>query len=810
MEEKDDQMDISEDNSSKSETYKNKLQKINQKYQPKKRKKNEIKYYSENKSNRDKIFFKKLINLNDETLNDNDNKIYTIIEMTEDDKKLMECFNFLINHPDLELEKKISLNVLDQEIFLILKQRGDVLIILINNKCFFFEIFGREIIFVDEKKRKKTKRFIYNLGILLNCLEELGFKSFYVKIPKNKKNNNNNGININKDKDTESSEEISLAPSKIYYDKNIKFIYNENKKPILSEENFTKKFNGILLKLKDLNSIAKYYYIYDDNKFYVLNNYRKEIDNFYFFKNSFESKILYLYGPKRCSKTTFLLYMINLYGLQKINTLYFNFDYLEKENKLQMKKIIYHELIYFCKDIEELKKIENEKVFNGIIDKENIMELIYLILKTLFKIINDDNKIKRIIIIDNIYCNDEYNMNYLEKIITLIKTKSSNIKLILCGSGPYFNEKFIDFYEGNNILTNNDKLYNKEFKEIFYIYNADKDEINQVINENEKIENEIKDESNLKNELENHTYTFYDFYFSEELDKKNISYKTIMEYKKFVSRLPLEYFEIKILNNEISFNFYNDSLKASIKNLIGFEIEKGTLTNLLKNNDYPRTFFGICFEKLITLLLMHNKLNLHNLKFHKNNIKEIPEIAQLKKINYSGPIFDLSNIDEPILVIQKNFFGPLYDLLIITKRNNKYYSDFVQIGVDNTEKEINAIINDLKTKYDLYKSNILKVFGINSDFISAVFIFDYKTQKNNYYLNGFQICKNRNINFYLFSFLDCSLIILNENKDHIICIDEYDPTFLLEQSKKPKKLRKKKNEEEKFIDISLDNYFHRC
>ena len=62
----------------------------------------------------------------------------------------------------------------------------------------------------------------------------------------------------------------------------------------------------------------------------------------------------------------------------------------------------------------------------------------------------------------------------------------------------------------------------------------------------------------------------------------------------------------------------------------------------------------------------------------------------------------------------------------------------------------------------------------------------------------------------MFSFLDCSLIILNENKDHIICIDEYDPTFLLEQSKKPKKLRKKKNEEEKFIDISLDNYFHRC
>ena len=806
MEEKDDQMYISEDNSSKSDTYLNQLKKISRRFESKKRKANQIKIFSENISDRKKIFFNKIFNLNDESLNDNDKKLYTVIEMTENDKKLMECFNFLMNHPDLELNKKISLNILNQETSLILKKRGDISLISINDKYFFFEIFGREIIFVDEKNRKKTKRFIYNLKILENSLEELGFKSYYVKIPKKTYNNNNSEIDINNDKDTESSEEISLDPSKIYYDQNIKFIYNENEKPILSEENFNKKFNDNIFKLKDLNNVSKYYYKNEDDNFFGLNNYGNANDNFYFFKNSSVSKILYLYGPKRCSKTTFLLYMINLYGLEKINTLYFNYDYLEKENKLQIKKIIYHELLYFCKDIEEIKKIEKKKVFNDIIDKDNIMELIYLLLKTLFEIINVENKIKRIIIIDNIYCNDEYNLNYLEKVITIIKTKSSNVKLILCGNGPYFNTKFIDFYEGNNILTNNDKLYYKEFKEIFYIYNADKDEINKVIKENEKKENEIKDESILKKKLENNTYSFYGLYFSEELDKKIISYKTIMENKKFISQLPLEYFEIKILKNEMSFNFYNDSLKACIKNIIGFEIEKGTLTRLLKSNNYPRTFFGICFEKLITLLLKHNKLNLLNLKFHKNNIIEIPEIAQLKKINYSGPIFNLTNKDEPILVIQENFFGPLYDLLIITKRNNKYYSDFVQIGVDKTEREISDIINDLESKYDLYKSNILNVFGINSDFISAVFIFDYKTQKNKDYSNGFQICKNRNINFYLFSLIDCSLIVLNENKDHIILIDEYDQPFLLEQNKKAKIIKKKKKEN--FIDISIDKYFH--
>ena len=106
--------------------------------------------------------------------------------MTEDDKKIMECFNYLMNHPDLELNKKITLNILNQEISLILKKRGDRYLISINNELFYFEIFGREIIFVDEKNRRKTKRFIYNLKILENSLDELGFKSYYVKMPKKK------------------------------------------------------------------------------------------------------------------------------------------------------------------------------------------------------------------------------------------------------------------------------------------------------------------------------------------------------------------------------------------------------------------------------------------------------------------------------------------------------------------------------------------------------------------------------------------------------------------------------------------------
>ena len=346
----------------------------------------------------------------------------------------------------------------------------------------------------------------------------------------------------------------------------------------------------------------------------------------------------------------------------------------------------------------------------------------------------------------------------LRKDYFFIKSKSSNIKLILSGSGPYFNITFIDLYEGYNILRKGDNLCKKQFLEMFYLYNADKNEINKIMNKSEKTENKIKDESIVEKELKNNIYSFYELYFSEELDKKTISYKTILENKSFVSQLALEYFEIKILKNGISFNFFDESLKKSIRNIIGFEIEKGTLTNLLKRNDYPPTFLGVCFEKLITLLLMNNSLNLHNLNFDKNNIKEIAEISLLKKKPYSGSKFNIINKEKPILVVQENFFSPLSDLLIITKRNNKYYSDFIQIGVDKNEQQINDIISDLESKYNIYKDNISKEFDINTDYISIVFIFDYKTQKNNNYSSGFQICKNRNINFYLFSFIDYSLV----------------------------------------------------
>ena len=141
-------------------------------------------------------------------------------------------------------------------------------------------------------------------------------------------------------------------------------------------------------------------------------------------------------------------------------------------------------------------------------------------------------------------------------------------------------------------------------------------------------------------------------------------------------------------------------------NIVLFEIEKRTLTSLLKGNDYPHILLGICFEKLITLFLEHNKLYINDLNFEKDNIIEVNEMTQLKENRYEGQKFDLSNNGKDTLIIQKKFFGPIYDLLIITKDNEGYYSDFIQIGVDKTKQQINKIVNDLKSKYCIYKNNI--------------------------------------------------------------------------------------------------------
>ena len=762
---------------------------ILEKFAPKKRKLNEVNIKRLDNANSEKTLLNKLLSLNilDENRSKSNDEFdnYKIIEMDEKDKILMDIFKYLKNTNDLRIGETIILN--DRISFQIKKLIPDY-VVMIKDEDYMLMNNSREIMFVNINLKIITRKFIYNTNNLRKRLKDLGFKSYFIKPNKNNNNNNNNNsissLNEENTIGTETSEVSLNDPYTIFMDETIKYIYNENQKPILTEENYKNRYCKSIEYLKDLNNNAKYYYgIYKDYNFQELSNYINAYTNLRNYPDLFESKILYLYGPKKSSKTTFLLYLIYNFKYSEAKTLYFNYNYLKNKLIKDIKRIIYHELLYFCKDIDEMKKFEEKKIFSGL-ENKILMDVIYSILNKLFDTIGKEDDCPRIVTIDNIYEMNEDDIHYLNKIIKFIKIKNQLVKIIICGNGTYFNQKFIEFYENYKVRTNKDNSSKNQLSEFVYLYNADKTEIQNIfkdmgINKREKEEELITKEVNEIN-----YYSFNFLYFAEELDNKTLTHDEIIKNKNFIGGMPLEYFEIEKKGNDLNFNFYSNFFKKCFKNKIAVEIEKNTLTNLLKKNEYPRTFFGICFEKLITLLLMHNKLNIKNLIFNKNSIKEIKEIAKLKEKDYIGEVFDEEEIETPILIIQENFFGPLYDLVIITKHDNDYYSDFIQIGVDKDKNQINNIIKDLENNYSLYKKNILKVFGIETKYISVLFIFDLNTQKEGKYLSGTKICKDMKINSYLFSFKDCELFELYN--ELLINVNDYFPSFIINEDRTKK------------------------
>ena len=379
-----------------------------------------------NKTKRNLIDYKKgnncfkieYIEINDDKYKiENDNIIkeelnnFQKIEMDEKDKMFMNISDFLKSHEDLNVDETIIFN---QEVTFKIENTTPYHIIMKDNELYMIDKKSRKINFVDYKSKTINSKFIYNCDNLIDSLESLGFTSYYVKLPKQKNNKSN--------EESETSSEnvdVSLSnPFSIFDNEEIKYIFNENERPILTEDNFKNIFRDKLNSLKDLSTNAKYYYgKYNKCRFSIINNYANAQINLYRFQYSKISKILYLYGPKRSSKTTLLLYMINHYRIFKTKTLYFNHNYLENKDFLESKKRIYHELLYFCKDIEEMKKFEEKKIFSKIENSDIIMKIIYVILSNLFEIIGEEKEYRRIVIIDNIKEMNENNTLYLNNII---------------------------------------------------------------------------------------------------------------------------------------------------------------------------------------------------------------------------------------------------------------------------------------------------------------------------------------------------------------------------------------------------------
>ena len=753
------------------------------------------------------------LNLNKENKTIYDQKGYQKVEMNEIEKKIMVCFNYLMKYDNESneiinaKEREIIIVIIDEEAsFEIIDFTPPFIIRLYYHDKQIEEILyytSRKITFIDDTQRVIYEKFIYNIDNLNDVLKEFGFKYFYIKI-------NQNTSKVNKKTNSINTKLPIEDPSIIIYDKSINVIYKDYIMPILTEENYNKRFKYPISILKDLKYNCKEYYAEDSNKKYF---YLKEYDNaslnFFDFRNHQASKIIYLYGPKNCSKTTFLFCLINKFKFSQTGTLYFNYSHLKDKFFIDIKKIIYNEILYFCRDIEEMKIIKNFKIFDGINNYKNTMKLIHQLLINLFQVIGEEDKYIRIIIIDNINNLEEKDEAFtiLDEIKKLILRKNFNYKLIICGRGKYFNKNFINSYKNFQFMTN-DKVYKYIMDEYTYLFSTNLNENIIKIDEN-LILNEIK-------KLEN--YDFYALFFAEELHDKNLSYCDIISENNLLRIMPLEYFKIILKDDEkaidefkleeendktVNFSFYNQLYKEAIKRQIEFRVNKGILNNLLKTEQYPRTVFGKCFEKLIILLLKNNQLNDFDLKFDKNNIKEVNEISNFKEKNFDYvSLFNNMDKEKPILITQFNYSGKFYDLLIIKKHNNNFSSNFIKIGADKTEREIDIILNDLKENESLYNKNICDELGINRDLnkISLIYIFDLETQGLNNFSSGVHFCKRKKIVCYLFSTRERKFLFYNDNTKSLTYINSILPCFTTTNNINTIKKEK---------DTRIEQYFHK-
>ena len=86
-----------------------------------------------------------------------------------------------------------------------------------------------------------------------------------------------------------------------------------------------------------------------------------------------------------------------------------------------------------------------------------------------------------------------------------------------------------------------------------------------IINENNKKINLNKEENEneliSKEEKALDKYSFYFLYIAEELDNKTFTKDTILQNIDFIKAMPLEYFEIKIEEDNMNFKFYSNLFK---------------------------------------------------------------------------------------------------------------------------------------------------------------------------------------------------------------------------------------------------------
>ena len=343
-------------------------------------------------------------------------KNFQFFEMKKEEKELFKLFLFLKKSEEFKIYKINDVINYNQIKFIIQELSLYFQIKLIEkNKEIIFEHQSRIINFIDEKQKVIYTKFIYSSSNLTEVMKEIKFESFYIKpeeFVKKEKLKESKSSNVSNDFSEKSSTISYKDPLVIFLNESITNIFKYNIFPILSEKNYKELEEKDIYDLKDnillkdiSNTSIHYFNKEKDRKFIWFDEYIKVGFSLRYFAEFCNTQIMYLYGPKGCSKSTFLLFNRHLLKSFHINNLYFNVDYLKTKNYLETKRIISYELLYLFENIDEMKSIEEKKIFHNIkVMNKDILNYIYLFLKNLLNSIDFQNRKNQIvIIIDNIY-----------------------------------------------------------------------------------------------------------------------------------------------------------------------------------------------------------------------------------------------------------------------------------------------------------------------------------------------------------------------------------------------------------------------
>ena len=450
------------------------------------------------------------------------NNNYEISEIPDKDNIIKKLYQFITK---LNISQKKYYLLKEIELFQIKFQLMDYISyvkFLINGEEIVIEEKPRIISFIEEKEKKIYKRYIYSPSSLEEALNTLDFQSYYVKT----KNSNRSNF-----EEISNNSTLSVYDyNNIYSNENISEIYKYNINPILSKKNFISRQKVKLDFLKDLSNISYLYYgDRKDDKFIFFKKYLELLEPIKKLMRSFFTQTMYLFGPKGASKTTFLHLLKYKFLDLKIYSFYLDYFYLNQhKNEFELiKKVIFHELLYTFSDYEGLILFEQQKIFHSVSFENNTLSLIFRFLKKFIEILDSLCLRKKVvIIIDNIYVLEEKEKNceekFLEKIISLNNSCFSNIKMILSGSGQFFNKKYLQIYrdcylqkfcypEAGYYLT----LDNDDLKLINSIMPFDANNENMGFNDFDQLK--ISEEVNYLAK-----YPLIGLFYSEQLDKKKI------------------------------------------------------------------------------------------------------------------------------------------------------------------------------------------------------------------------------------------------------------------------------------------------